>query len=794
MLRACVRLSASPVCAVRENHRLDVSALHAHLVSTGVLAQEEAQHASLEQFSHGQSNPTYLLHTPLQRLVLRKQPPGALLRGAHAVDREHRVMQALAATQVPVPVVRAFCADPSVIGTPFFCYSFVGGRFLKDPALPGTPVEERAAVYAAMLSTLASLHSVDVNAAGLADFGVSRASGGASFTPYVLRQVKTWSKQYLATETESIPLMDRLMRELPECLPPSAERASCLVHGDFRIDNMIFRADRNEVAAVLDWELATLGDPLADLAYHLMPFHMPDNAFMKGIRDAAPAGVPSASACFEEYCRRVAAPPSAADLDYYLAFSFFRVCAILQGVYRRSLQGNASSASAPAAIGLARETASIGAALLGRYKAGLSVGRRQYSTSVPASFAGLVGRRAKDLLSASEEFLRTRLRPCEDEILTHMLSSADRWTVVHPRLEQLKAEARGLGLWNMFLPLDTDSRGLGAGLTNLEYASIAELTGYASPLAPELFNCSAPDTGNMEVLARFGSEEQQRRWLAPLLAGSVRSCFAMTEPEVASSDATNMRATIERRGDSLVLNGHKWWISGASDPRCKVCIFMGRAHGDASTLPAHGRHSMVLVPMDTPGVRVARPMTVMGYDDAPHGHAEVFFDGVVVPASSFVLGEGRGFEVAQGRLGPGRIHHCMRLIGMAERALELMCERVATRVAFGKPLAEQGTIRQDIALSRVEISQARLLCLHAAHVMDVHGNKAARGDIAAIKVVAPRMAKRVIDRSIQAHGGMGLSQDSPLASMWTWARVLQLADGPDEVHLESIAKSELKRV
>jgi acyl-CoA dehydrogenase len=352
-------------------------------------------------------------------------------------------------------------------------------------------------------------------------------------------------------------------------------------------------------------------------------------------------------------------------------------------------------------------------------------------------------------------------------------------------VEELKVTAKAQGLWNLWLP---DSE-LGARLTNVEYATLCEQMGKV-PWAPEVFNCSAPDTGNMETLVRYANEELKQRWLEPLLRGEIRSAFAMTEPAVASSDATNIQSRIERQGDHYVINGRKWWTSGAGDPRCAVYIFMGKTNPDAGR---HEQQSMIVVPANTPGITVVRPLTVFGYDDAPHGHMEVLFENVKVPVTNILLGEGRGFEIAQGRLGPGRIHHCMRLIGVAERALELLCKRALSRVAFGKPVADQGVWHERIADARCMIDQARFLTLNAAHMMDTVGNKFAKAEIAMIKVVAPNMACQVIDWAMQAHGGAGVSGDFPLAYAYSAARTLRFADGPDEVHRVAVAKIELAK-
>lgn len=388
--------------------------------------------------------------------------------------------------------------------------------------------------------------------------------------------------------------------------------------------------------------------------------------------------------------------------------------------------------------------------------------------------------KTRELQNKLQTFMDKHIYPNEKTYHSE-INSGDRWQPLQ-LIEDLKMKAKAEEIWNLFLPEVS-------GLTNLEYAPLAEIMGRVT-WASEVFNCSAPDTGNMEVLEKYGTAEQKETWLKPLLNGEIRSCFAMTEPEVASSDATNIRSSIKRDGDFYILNGRKWWSTGAGDSRCKLAIFMGKTD---ETAEIHKQQSMILVPMDAEGVKVERVLDVFGFDDAPNGHAEISFSDVRVPAENLLLGEGRGFEIAQGRLGPGRVHHCMRLIGVAERALELMKERTKSRIAFGKPIASQGVVKQWIAESRMEIEQARLLVLKTAWMMDEVGNKQARKEIAMIKAIVPKMALKVIDRAIQAHGGGGVSQDFPLTNFWIYARSLRLADGPDEVHIESIAKMELKK-
>lgn len=779
--------------AVRKSHQIPVESLVSYLNNELGLKQEDPP--IIRQFKHGQSNPTYYVEYGGQKLVIRKKPPGKLLPSAHAVEREYKVMKALGSAGVPVPKTLALCEDSSIIGTPFYVMEYAQGRLFKDPSLPGMSMEERKEIYHAMNETLFKIHDVDIDAVGLGDFG-KRGN-------YIRRQTERWAKQYEASKTHEIPSMDKLISWLLENVPEND--TTTVVHGDFRLDNLIFDEKKPEVIAVLDWELSTLGDPLSDLAYNCLPHHLPPNfPALTGFADRDPSslGIPTDIQYMQEYCQR-AGIPSVEKWNFYMAFSFFRVAAILQGVYKRALQGQASSENAKAVGALAESMAKTGWKLAsqgtgpnGQTDRGKLGGtKRMYSTSahtgspgpLPSDLKSLPSR-VQDMYQQLTDFMSEYVYPNEAELSRHQ-ASKDCWTP-HPLVEEIKEKAKSVGLWNLFIPIEADPEvRYGAGLTNVEYAFLCEVMG-RSIYGPEMFNCSAPDTGNMEVLIKYGTEEQREGWLRPLLDGKIRSCFAMTEPKVASSDATNIESSIILDGENYIINGHKWWTSGGMDPRCKICIFMGKTDPDA---PKHKQQAMILVPMDTPGVTVVRPLSVLGYQDPPCGHAEVIFKDVRVPKDNLLLGPGRGFEIAQGRLGPGRIHHCMRLIGQAERSLELMIERVKRRVAFGKPLVEQGTILQDIAESRIEIEQARLLTLKAAHLMDTVGNKAAAPEIAMIKVVAPRMAQNVVDRAMQAFGGAGLSSDQPLAQFWSWARVLRLADGPDEVHLGALAKREVKK-
>ncbi|XP_004081151.1 acyl-CoA dehydrogenase family member 11 [Oryzias latipes] len=751
---------------VRQQHKFDVSKLQKYLSAKLRLSDNGA--LSVRQYSAGQSNPTFLIQSSTTSYVLRKRPPGELLPGAHQVNREYCVQKALFLAGFPVPQPLLHCTDTTVIGTEFYLMQHVRGRIFRDLRLPEVNPAERSALYVAAVEVLAKLHSLDLKSLDLEGFG--KGPG------YCKRQVSTWTKQYVAAAHRDIPAMNELSDWLMTNLPGEDDEVT-LVHGDFRLDNLVFHPTEARVIAVLDWELSTTGNPLVDLAYFLMPHYIPTNFSIGNIINTFKGieGIPAAADLISIYCTCRGTPTTLPHLNFYLALSFFKMASISQGIYARHLLGNASAPNA----------AQFGQSVEPTARVALQLAKR--SVEGPGSESlFLQTAKGRAVLQQVQDFMQQHVLPAQEEVVeyyTEHAQSPQRWHT--PQIIQnLKAKAREAGLWNLFLPAVS-------GLSQLDYAYIAEETGRCL-FAPDVFNCQAPDTGNMEVLHMFGSEEQKKKWLQPLLRGEIHSCFCMTEPDVASSDAANMECSMRRDEDSYIINGRKWWTSGAGNPLCKVAIVMCRS-GSEDVLSRHSQHSMILVPMDTPGVKLIRPITVFGQDDAIHGgHFEVLFEDVRVPSSNIILGEGRGFEIAQGRLGPGRLHHCMRAVGLAELALELLCQRAASRSTFGKKLYQHEVVAHWIAECRLLVEQTRLLTLCAAKALDTLGSRAARKQIAMIKVAAARMACKVVDCAIQVHGGAGVSGDFPLAQMYSYARTLRIADGPDEVHLSTIAYLELK--
>uniref|UniRef100_G3TE92 Acyl-CoA dehydrogenase family member 10 n=1 Tax=Loxodonta africana TaxID=9785 RepID=G3TE92_LOXAF len=814
LLGFTLRMVAPNTCLVRKTMEIPKDSLEKYL--KGLLGTQTTGPLELLQFNHGQSNLTYYIRLANHQLVLRKKPPGKLLPLAHAIEREFRIMKALAKAGVPVPKVLDLCEDSSIIGTPFYLMEYCPGLIYKDPSLPGLEPSQRQAVYTAMNRALAQIHSVDLRAAGLEDYG---KQGG-----YISCQVSTCIKQYRASETSTIPAMERLIEWLPLHLPE--EQRTTVVHGDFRLDNLIFHPEKTEVLAVLDWELSTLGDPLADVAYNCLAHFLPsDFPMLRGLSDCdlTQLGIPTAEDYFRMYCLHVGIPPIE-NWNFYMAFSFFRIAATLQGVYKHSFTGKGSSASAEQTGNLTEFMCNLawdfavkeGFRVFKKTPATKPSLRSLHTQASPQTLLSITGTRSyssfpepsptcasKGSLVISPEglsqpvrepyhplkqFGEQRVYPVEQELQIHE-ASADRWTP-SPLIEDLKEKAKAKGLWNLFLPLETDpEKNYSTGLINVEYAHLCKLMGSSVYALEVIFNCCAPDAGNMELLVRYGTEEQKALWRVSLLEGRARSCFAMTEPEVASSDATNIESSIREENGYHVINSRTWWISGILDPCCQLCVFMGKTDPQA---PRHRQQSVLLVPMETPGIKVTRSLKVFGLEDAPGGHSEVLFEAVRMPKENIVLGPGRGFDIAQGRLGSSRIHRCVRLMGFSERALACRKAPVKSQVAFRKPQVEQGTLLADITQSRVEIEQPRLLVLKAAHIMDMAGNKAAPLDIAMIKMVAPSMACRVIKHAIQAFGAAGLSIDYPLAHFFAWARALCFADSPDEVHWAAVAKMELK--
>uniref|UniRef100_A0A8C6YC31 Acyl-CoA dehydrogenase family member 11 n=1 Tax=Naja naja TaxID=35670 RepID=A0A8C6YC31_NAJNA len=763
--------SESYTTEVREQHRFCQGALEEYLCcSLPGFPVEPREVLEIRQYSSGQSNPTFYLKKGLKTYVLRKKPHGPLLPQAHKIDREYWIQKALFAAGFPVPEPLLYCSDVSVIGTQFYMMQHVQGRIFRDITLPEVSPAERSALYIAIIETLAKLHSFNVNSLGLQDYG--RGTG------YCKRQVSTWMRQYQAAAHIQIPVMTELSEWLMSNLPDDDDNEITLIHGDFRIDNIIFDPREARVAAVLDWELSTLGHPLADLAYTLAFCFWPRSSRSIQSSIISCRGIPSSEELIAIYSRFRDTCTSPYNLNFFLALSYFKLASISQGIYARYLLGNSSAENSLEFGSIVRPLAEVG----------LLVAKKiTFNTGSPPCNSGELFQQStegKKILQKMKDFMKKHIFPAEKEIVEYYArkkNSPDIWRKPAV-MEILKEKAKAEGLWNLFLPAVS-------GLNQLDYALIAEETGKCF-FAPEVINCHAPDTGNMEVLYLHGTEEQKKQWLEPLLEGKINSCFCMTEPDVASSDATNMKCNIQRDGDSYIINGKKWWSSGAGNPSCKFAIVMGK--DKTTSASRYKQHSMIIVPMDTPGVKLIRPLSVFGYFDYFHGgHFEIHFNDVRVPATHLILGEGRGFEIAQGRLGPGRIHHCMRSIGAGETALRILCERSAQRVTFGKKLYHHEVVAHWIAECRIAIEQARLLTLKAANKIDAMGSKAARKEIAMIKVVAPRAVLKVIDCTIQICGAAGFSEDFPLAQMFAYIRTLRVADGPDEVHLSAIAKLEL---
>eukprot|EP01117_Protostelium_nocturnum_P012560 TRINITY_DN4623_c0_g1_i3.p1 TRINITY_DN4623_c0_g1~~TRINITY_DN4623_c0_g1_i3.p1 ORF type:complete len:713 (-),score=233.01 TRINITY_DN4623_c0_g1_i3:59-2197(-) len=703
--------SETAMGGIRKGHEIDIRKLerwmNANVDRFKVKGNVETVIVEIKQFKSGQSNPTfYIKASSGKEYVLRKKPHGQLLPSAHMIEREYAIMNALQRVNFPVPRTYVLCHDAAIIGTPFYVMDFVHGRIFRDITLPGLDPKERREIWLEFNRVMARLHTINFNTIGLSDF--------AKHGEYFDRQISTWSRQFKGSKTDEIKEMDYLIQNLPKLIPREHDHLVSLVHGDFRLDNVIFHPTKPKILACLDWELGTLGHPFSDLSYSCSLYKLP-SPFGLVSEQGLPEGIPSEKEFLELYCKNAKMNSNIGEdpsWNFYLSFSLFRLASISQGVYKRSLLGNASASNANEYGERAKMLASGSASLLQLYHDEL---RRKNAHSSPSSTvthgSGFeedafrtpypISPKAKEIYEKLNKFMQEEIYPneakFEEEVKKLCSGPIESWKT--PEIFfQLQKKAKEQGLWNLFLK----DQKMGMGFSNVEYAPMAELMGTSPLLSIAVFNCQPPDTGNMELLAKFGTEEQKERWLVPLLNGQVKSCIGMTEPQVASSDMTNLECKIERQGREYVVNGKKWWITGSADPRCKFILLLGKT--DPSK-PKHKQQTMIIVPLNSVGVKVERALSTFGYLDAPFGHCEISFQNVRVPSENVILGEGRGFEIAQSRMGTERLHHCMRLIGMGESALKAMCVRATQRSTFGKKLSENDSVLADVAECRNLLDQ-----------------------------------------------------------------------------------------
>eukprot|EP00127_Corallochytrium_limacisporum_P007331 Clim_evm18s247 gene=Clim_evmTU18s247 len=767
---------------------------------------------TVKRFADGTSNPSYLVTVGDWPCVLRKQPTGELLPGAHNLQREYECLQALSEQGFPVPHPYYFCADRSYVGTPFYLMEYVDGVVLKDVALKQLTPAERRQVHRSLVETLAQLHSIDVEKSGLAKHKRSK--------PYFLRQTVTWMKQYEASvSVDMAPLeMKEVFNYLRDFFIKEGKcRKETLVHGDCKIDNVIFDPKTYRIRAVIDWELITVGDPLAELAYLTVPWIAPygGRGLVASIgNDPIKDGIPTLEQILTMYESKIQAcqsGPAVPELPAQLKvehaiYGLFRTASIMRCISARVekrflIQRGMLNPDDPVPTDITSVPdeyyhwgeciafANSAKALMDWYTHRSQAEHLKVLEAFPSKPQEV---RAGILRERLRRFMREHIYPNEARYEHEAEAFVDGLV---PVLEELKQKAKSEGLWNLFVP-DT------SGLTHYEYATMSEIMGY-NLWAAEVFNCQFPDTGNMETLMKFANDWQKERWLKPLLEGEARSSFVMTEPRVASSDATNVETSIECINDTLVINGLKWWITGGADPRNNVFLILGRngsgmdqlANEMARNAPsssAHGQHSIVIVPKNTPGISLERECRIFGYMGENGGHWVVNLNNVRVP-KEFLLGEvGAGFRMAQVRLGPGRMHHCMRTLGLAERAVEMMVNRTLTRDVFGGPMANQDNIKRQVAEARMALEQARGITLRAAEEMDRVGDKDSRQFISLVKVAVPRLVMKIIDDAIQVHGGAGVCQDTLLPQFYARTRSVCFMDGPDAVHLETVAKMEYR--